>query len=299
MAKSADIPGSRDRSPSYPVIPLEEALNRLEAFEAHFKRAPARPDNVGSAWGIKTKARADRVVAALRYYGLVQYHGAGEARQVAISKEGHKYLRAQQEEIKCEVVRAAALRPPQIAKFWDIWGPGDRPADEACLDALVLDNGFSTAGARKFLKVYDGTIAFASLSDSDKDDQTTDGADASSAMDIPVSDEEAAHMQAEAEKPLPTPLEAGVVEATLPLGEGRFASFKWPEHLSADSYEDLQSWVGLLLRRAKRSVPVQQIDEGKRAILGGLGYSEDDINSLTFWQAQDILDRNVRKPKGD
>ena len=167
MAENAENTRQRDRSPSYPLIPLEVALERLTAFEAHFKRSAARPEKVGDAWGIKAKAYAGRTRAALRYFGLIEYRGVGKERQVVISDEGQKYLRAQQEETRREVLRAAALRPKQIAKFWDEWGE-DRPEDAACLDQLAFKNGFSSAGAKKFLKVYDDTISYAGLSDSDK-----------------------------------------------------------------------------------------------------------------------------------
>jgi len=157
----------RDRSPAFPVIPLEDALERLVQFENHFKRSGARPEKVGDAWGIAAKSYADRIAAAMRYYGLLDYQTQASGRSVVVSEEGRKYLRAQQEETKREIVRAAALRPKQIAKFWDEWGK-DRPADPACLDDLTLKNGFSDGGARDFLKVYDATIAYAGLTDSDK-----------------------------------------------------------------------------------------------------------------------------------
>lgn len=178
MAAAEESAGQRDRSPAYPIIPLEAALERLVQFEAHFKRSAARPEKVGDAWGLKAKAHADRFAAALRYFGLIEYQVAGQGRQIVVSDEGRKYLRAQQEQTKREVVKAAALRPKQIAKFWGEWG-ADRPADAACLDELVLKNGFSEAGARDFLKVYDATISFAKLSPSDKvvEEQVNDAND--------------------------------------------------------------------------------------------------------------------------
>jgi len=167
MAENAESTRQRDRSPSYPLIPLEVAIERLTTFEAHFKRSGARPEEVGDAWGIKAKAYANRTRAALRYFGLVEYQGTGMERRVVVSDEGRKYLRAQQEEMRREVLRVAALRPAQIAKFWGKWGR-DRPEVAACLDELMFKNGFSEAGARDFLKVYDATIFFAGLSESDK-----------------------------------------------------------------------------------------------------------------------------------
>jgi hypothetical protein len=167
MTEVNDNATQRDRSPAYPFVPLEIALARLGEFETYFKRSAARRGKIGEAWGIKSQAHADRMLAALGYFGLLEYRGAGKDRQIIVSDEGRKYLRVQQEETKREVVKAAAIRPKQIAKFWDEWGV-DRPAEAACLDQLVLKNGFSEAGAREFLKVYDATISYAGLSDSDK-----------------------------------------------------------------------------------------------------------------------------------
>jgi hypothetical protein len=167
MTEVNDNTGQRDRSPSYPIVPLEVALVRLVEFEAHFKRSAARREKVAEAWGVKAKAYADRTLAALVYFGLLEYQAVGKDRHIVISEEGRKYLRAQQEQTKQEVVKAAALRPKQIAKFWKDWG-NDRPADAACIDELTLKNGFSDVGARDFLKVYDATISFSKLSDSDK-----------------------------------------------------------------------------------------------------------------------------------
>jgi hypothetical protein len=164
---NATNPGQRDRSPAYPIIPLGPALERLAQFEAHFKRSAARPEKVGDAWGIKAKAYADRTAAALRYFGLLEYQGAGGTRSVVVSELGRNYLRAQQEEMKRQIIAEVALKPKQIAIFWNAWG-ADRPADAACLDELVLKNDFSEAGARDFLKVYDDTISFAKPRDDAK-----------------------------------------------------------------------------------------------------------------------------------
>lgn len=194
MAENAESTGQTDRSPAYPLISLKAAIERLTTFEAHFKRSAARPEKVGEAWGIKAKAYADRTLAALRYFGLIVYQGVGKERRVVISDEGRKYLRAQQEETRRGVLKAAALRPKQIATFWSEWGK-DRPTDGACLDDLVLGHGFTDAGAGKFLKVYDATISFAGLSDSDKippedegaEGQIDDGDNAADDIDPPPS----------------------------------------------------------------------------------------------------------------
>jgi hypothetical protein len=155
----ADSTGKRDRSPAFPQVPLGDAVDRLVAFEKHFGRHPAPLDKAGAAWGLK---QCGDILAALRYFGFLEYTGASAARQVAITDEGRNLLRAQQESTKREIIRRAALRPKEIAKFWPIWG-SDRPRDDVCLDELVLRNEFSSRGAPLFLASYDATIAFAGL----------------------------------------------------------------------------------------------------------------------------------------
>lgn len=166
-AKPAAI-GQRDRSPSFPFIPLKTAVERLTAFEEHHKRSPVPSDRVGPAWGMKPKtSQAAQTLAALKAYGLLETHRGDGGRAIVVSDDGRTYLRAQQDSIKQEVLRRSALRPKQIETYWRDW-KDDRPADAACLDALVLRGGFSQDGAEKFLRVYDATIDYAGLSGSDK-----------------------------------------------------------------------------------------------------------------------------------
>lgn len=160
--------GQRDRSPSFPFIPLKTAIERLVAFEEHHKRAPVPPDRIGPAWGMKTNtSQAQQTLAALKAYGLLETRRGNSGRVVVVSDDARTYLRAQQDSIKQDVLRQAALRPKQIEAYWRDWGD-DRPADAACLDTLVLKGGFSQDGAEKFLRVYDATIAYAKLANSDK-----------------------------------------------------------------------------------------------------------------------------------
>jgi hypothetical protein len=159
---------SKDRSPSFPFIPLKIAIERLEAFEKKFGRHPTPFVKVGLAWGLKEKSsQADQILAALRSFGLVRYEGMGKERQASLTEEGRTYIRAQQDSVKRQILKQSALRPKIIRKFWTTWGP-DRPPDEVALDQLTLKNSFTDAGAKNFLSVYDATIAYAGLTAYDK-----------------------------------------------------------------------------------------------------------------------------------
>jgi hypothetical protein len=167
---NVQVAAKRDRSPAYPTIPLKTAVERLASLDEYFKRHPAPVSKVGLAWGIKPgSSQASSAIAALKAYGLVDYEGAGSDLKAVVSADGRTYLRAQQESVKRDVLRRAALQPKAIAKYWQIWG-ADRPPDPVCLDELIIKAKFSDVGARSFLKVYDATMAFAGLSTSDKID---------------------------------------------------------------------------------------------------------------------------------
>lgn len=172
----SEIKAKRDRSPAFPAIALGDAVDKLAAFEKRFGRHPAPYDKAGTAWGLK---QAGDYVAALRYYGFVEYVGTSDSRQIAITEAGRNLLRVQQETVRENLLRAAALRPKEIARFWALWG-ADRPPDDVCIDDLMFRNGFSERGAPLFLRTYDGTIAYAKLGQADKiapDSAVAEGAD--------------------------------------------------------------------------------------------------------------------------
>lgn len=162
---------ARERSPSFPFIPLKTALERLVDFEKTFSRQDPPANRTYLAWGYKgDTSQAQQTLAALKAFGLVEYKGSGPKRPVAISQEGRTYLRAQQDSVKSEVVKRVALKPKWIGHFWRIWGT-DRVPDPIRMDTLVLQHKFNESGAPNFLKVYDATIAFAGLMASDNGDQ--------------------------------------------------------------------------------------------------------------------------------
>lgn len=167
----------RDRSPSYPSIHLGAAIERLVTLDDYFKRHPASVSKLGLAWGMKHgSSQASSTVAALKSYGLVDYQGSGADLKAILTDDGRTYLRAQQDDIKREILRRAALKPKAIAKYWNEWG-AIRPPDPICLDELVLKAKFSKGGAETFLKVYDATIAYAGLSQYDKNNGKNDAND--------------------------------------------------------------------------------------------------------------------------
>ena len=242
----------KDRSPAFPFISLRIAVERLAAFEATFGRHPAPADKVGLAWKMKDKSsQAFQTLAALKSYGLVEYQGSGPERKAFLTSDGRNYLRAQQEPVKAEILQRCATRPKAINMYWSMWG-ADRPPDPVCLDVLVIQGGYTPSAAATFLRVYDDTVKFAGLAQ-------TDSVEPSAAPE--VGESEASETQARPGSPSAegnaisrmdqTPI--GTRRDTFSLDEG-LVVLQWPEKLSAASYEDFESWIGIVLRKIKRSI---------------------------------------------
>lgn len=167
MADAAnELKGQKDRSPAYPFISLKAAIERLTQLEAKFTRHPIPATKAGIAWDMKeASSQAAQTLAALKYFGLIDYQGAGPDRVAVLTDDARTYLRAQQDSVKKEVLRRVALKPKAISLKWESWG-ADRAPDPVCLDQLVLKDKFTQSAAETFLKVYDETVAYAGLGQS-------------------------------------------------------------------------------------------------------------------------------------
>jgi hypothetical protein len=224
----------------------------LAEFEKQFSRHSTPANRAYLAWGMKGHtSQSQQTLGALKAFGFIDYEGSGDTRAVSISDEGRTYLRAQQDEIKKQVLKRAALRPKWIAHFWPTWG-ADRPPDPLCLDTLVLTHKFNANTAPAFLKVYDESIAFAGLSSSDKVQSSV----------VEDDDEEETDIETLGQNPPEPPgrrgpAQVGMKEDTFNLDEGEVV-LQWPERLSQASFDDLESWLQLQLRKIKRRVT----DEG-------------------------------------
>src|SRR5687768_7731616 len=76
----------KERSPSFPFIPLEKAIERARAVAEHHKRSPARMATIGETWGYAPKSSGLlQTVAALKSYGLTDDIGRGEDRRIQLS----------------------------------------------------------------------------------------------------------------------------------------------------------------------------------------------------------------------
>jgi hypothetical protein len=161
-------PPKKDRSPNFPFIPLSKAVERTRELFTQAKRHEARLVDVAGAWGLGIKSSTTlQTIGALLAYGLLEDSGSGESKKFKVSDLGWKALEDSRPGAKESALREAALKPKWIAEYAEKWKAG-RPADPICISELKFDHGFTDEAAATFLKVFDGTIQFATPSKGDK-----------------------------------------------------------------------------------------------------------------------------------
>lgn len=150
----------RPRSPEFPFVPLKEAIQRVEQLITANQRHPARIKNLAPLWSYSSGSSSFlRTVAALRVFGLVDETGAGDDRKIAVSELGMKIVMDKRPGATEAAIVKAFENCTILSEYRQKWGKR-RPSDTVCQSELTLDNGFTEVAARKFISVYDDTVAF-------------------------------------------------------------------------------------------------------------------------------------------
>jgi hypothetical protein len=154
---------SRQRSPNYPAIGLEKALERAIPIKEQAGRH-AMPIGVAyKAWDYKTGA-GDQTVAALKAFGLIEVQGVKEKRQLKLTEAAWRILGNAPD--RPELLKAAALRPEIHRKIWDKY-EGATVSDAILSDYLKWELNFNATFVDSFIAQFRDTIVFANVSPSD------------------------------------------------------------------------------------------------------------------------------------
>jgi hypothetical protein len=147
------------RSPSYPGIDLEAAIERARTIYQHEKMHPADISTIAAHWGYTnpTSGLASTQYAALKKFGLLVEEGSKSDRRGQLTPLAQEILLAPEPQ---EAIKTAALTPPIHREMWDKYGL-DLPSDRTLHWWLVKERGFTEPGATDFIKQYRATLAFA------------------------------------------------------------------------------------------------------------------------------------------
>lgn len=153
---------SRTRSPDYPYIDLQKAIERARLLYNYEKKHPVSTKVIAEHWKIKpTSSGLLLTISALKKYGLLVEAGVGHSR---ISDLAFRILADERPESpeRDEAIVDAALLPDIHAQLWQKY-QADLPPDPALRTHLIMDRGFNAAIVDSFIKDYRATISFAKL----------------------------------------------------------------------------------------------------------------------------------------
>lgn len=152
------------RSPSYPAIDLERAVDRVRTIFEKEKQYPTPVMTVVSHWKYKTvDGNARLVLAALKKFGLLEVlSGKGNLARYKVTDLAIKVLNHPDEKIRLQALQEAALTPTIHREFWTQYGD-NLPSEETLKWNLTRDLKFTDRGAREFIDEYQATVKYAQL----------------------------------------------------------------------------------------------------------------------------------------
>ena len=154
---------AKTRSPAYPAINLETAIQRARQLYAKEKLHATPVLTVVRHWGYTSlNGAALGTIAAVKKYGLLDDAGGGDDRRATLSRLADDILSNPDPEKRKKAIQEAALRPALFGEMWDRHHL-DLPSDQNLLWELTRDRGFTDRGAAEFIRSYKATIAFARL----------------------------------------------------------------------------------------------------------------------------------------
>lgn len=158
------------RSPAYPFIPVQKALERAQELyvqeSAHF--APLK--SAMAAWNYSPKSSGARqTLATMRYYGLVDVTGDGDARMIRVSELARKIILDKREDDteKRALIRHVALTPSAHKALFQEY-PEGLPSDGTVHHFLVFRKEFNDAAANDLLAEFKLTASYIGLYEPDQ-----------------------------------------------------------------------------------------------------------------------------------
>lgn len=243
------------RSPSYPMLSLPEAIQRIKILWEKQRKNPVSAEVAMSTLGYKAvSGTARRVVSSLIQYGLLSEEGSGANRMVRITDDGRAVAQLEPDDPQyMAAIRAAALRPKIFADMLVEW-PETLPTDAQIKRHLTYDRDYNQDTVHDVIKSFRQTYEYAKLGGElgDSDDlQDGDSSDEAGSGDNSNNSSGGSHSQGRKgtgagqreERKGPS---GGYQEHTIPLTAARLAYLQIPNDLTAQDFKMLGLYLQLL-----------------------------------------------------
>jgi hypothetical protein len=149
-------PNAAVRSPSYPVQSLADAITAVRKIEAQYRSAKVDREVAAKVIGYSSlSGPANKALAALAQYGLVERAGKGEMR---VTSRARAILHPDSESEKRVELRAAAFEPRLFQDLQERY-PNMMPPEDGVV-MFLNRKGFNQNAIRPAAKAYLQTLLF-------------------------------------------------------------------------------------------------------------------------------------------
>ena len=141
------------RSPAYPTLTVQKALAQARALYQNEGTYLAPLPSALKAWGYGPKSSGGRqTLATMKYYGLIDVTGDGEARKIKISEVARRIILDEREDEteKRELIRRVALTPTAHKLLHGAY-PSGIISDASAEYFLKVEWGFNEDAAKELL----------------------------------------------------------------------------------------------------------------------------------------------------
>lgn len=231
----------KGRSPSYPGIALDVAVERARDLYGRERRNPAPMTALMEDWGYAKRSGPGLVtLAALRKFGLIEYVEPVGGKGERLHKLTDLAVEILLNPNPATALKRAALEPSIHSELWAEYG-ADLPSDNTLRYNLIAQRGFTEVGADEFIREWKRTIAVAQLGAPGSVDLDQD-------QSVPTEEEPvpASTPVASGQHPSPTipPAIVGTTPGiqrslTLPLLKGGWATLLLPPKVTEDDWNQL------------------------------------------------------------
>lgn len=153
----SDVPAKPIRSPSYPVMSLERAIQGVRKIEEKYRSSPVdRTDGAKLIGFSSLSGPANQALAALAAYGLVERAGKGEMR---VTPRAKAILHPDDADERKSALRAAALEPQLYRDLRDRFNDVAVPPEEGVVSYLHRQN-FNASAIRPAAKAFLSTLSY-------------------------------------------------------------------------------------------------------------------------------------------
>lgn len=186
MAESVEVENDKlpqARSPKYPYISLDLAIERVRAIHGQIREHAQPREVVAKAYGKPATSSATlQTFATLLQYGLLENVMSNGDRRLRVTGLAQDILHphAPPEKV-ARAKREAALSPLVFKELWERFGDTRNLNESMPLYYLTSDRAaqhgtvFTDKAASEVLRVYQATLDYAGVSESDKVEDETEG----------------------------------------------------------------------------------------------------------------------------